>query len=338
MFRRKKYEKKRWRGGSVVIRTNNGYIDIQHNKEKNILEFYGDELGTKQFENIQQLLNIFDKDNSLDKQAVYLEWVQSNGSYYYFNLAKVIEQTQNHILLDINILNIVQTENKDIDSKENKLNEEKELDASCYFDESILIETKLSTDDILIISPLKSMNLGYSDMGTYNKYKLFLGRRPTEKFIETNKIVYIINCCLRRNDENITKLCKERNFNVAKWQWKGNKKKYTFIPLKEKDEQTDELKQETQIKMNGKEYLDAMIDEINEYITRGNVLIHCLAGAHRSPFITACYLSKYGGFRNKTATEIYTFMKNRRSVVEELGFDNDLKKYQIFLKTADKTC
>eukprot|EP01083_Nonionella_stella_P117213 348959_1 len=318
LFRRKKYQQKRWIADEATIKTNNGYLHIKYGEKNHILEFYSDHLGVEQFSTMKQIINTL----CTEECSIYLEWLQNNtGAYYYFNLAKVIEQTQNHKALDINILNVSSSE--DMKSNEDDDSITLDLDPSCYFDESVLIETRLSINDILIISPLKSMNLGYSDMGIYSKHKLFLGRTPTHDFITKNNIKYVFNCTLRPNEQDNIAKCTERHFNVCKWKMKG--KKYVFIPLTPKND-------ESAIKMNGKEYLDAMVDEINEYMCCGNVLIQCLAGAHRSAFITSCFLYKYGGFKNKTPEQIYTFMKNRRNVVDELGFDKQLKKYQEFVK------
>ncbi|ETN99260.1 hypothetical protein RFI_38221 [Reticulomyxa filosa] len=42
------------------------------------------------------------------------------------------------------------------------------------------------------------------------------------------------------------------------------------------------------------------IDKIHSELKCDNVYIHCLSGAHRSPFITGCYLAKYVGMKNKS--------------------------------------
>ena len=82
------------------------------------------------------------------------------------------------------------------------------------------------------------------------------------------------------------------------------------------------------------QFLDAMIDEIHRFLIEGNVIIHCLAGAHRSPFITGCYLSKYGleATKGKPPEQIYKHLKQKRSIVQELGYDRQLEMYQKYLK------
>merc|ERR1712113_987115 len=107
------------------------------------------------------------------------------------------------------------------------------------------------------------------------------------------KIRHLVNCCQVTNDEKI-KAIKECNVKVLQLR-----------------------------------YLDERIDEIEQMMKSGNVLIHCLAGAHRSPFITACYLYKYGNYLNKmeTAKQIYKWMTKKREVVEPMGYDQWLDDY-----------
>merc|ERR1712154_404014 len=82
----------------------------------------------------------------------------------------------------------------------------------------------------------------------------------------------------------------------------------------------------------GYEYLDKKIDLIDEWLPKGHVLIHCLAGAHRSPFITGCYEYKYGHLNGKKTEEVYQWLKGKREVVQELGFDENMEEYFEYLK------
>eukprot|EP00483_Globobulimina_turgida_P004693 UN04702 len=68
----------------------------------------------------------------------------------------------------------------------------------------------------------------------------------------------------------------------------------------------------------------------------GNVLIHCLAGAHRSPFITGCYEYKYGKLNGKTPKDVYKWLKSNREIVQPLGYDRWMKEYFAFLRKNKK--
>eukprot|EP01084_Bolivina_argentea_P090758 163467_1 len=309
------YKTQRWYGNTVGLRTQHGYLNIEYEKKDNTLIFHCDGLGRKQFENIQQLLNVLKSPD----HRIFLEWCQETGSYIYFNLYKIIETLQQHESIDVNTLTINKNKNKN------------KLDKSCYFDESVSIESQLNKTDTLILSPLRSMLYRYTPMGIYEGHQIYLGPIPTEEFIKQFKIKYIFNCCQKKNVSNLIKNTQtiERVFSVASWKWND---KYIYKPLKIENDSSDESK-EIEIKMNKFQFLDAMIDEIHQFLKNGNIIIHCLAGAHRSPFITGCYLYKYGLKDKKiTPQEIYKHLKGKRSIVQELGYDKQIKLYQEYLK------
>ena len=56
------------------------------------------------------------------------------------------------------------------------------VDKSCYFDESVSIESRLRMDDMLIISPVRSILSRFTPMGIYNGNQLYLGPVPTVEF------------------------------------------------------------------------------------------------------------------------------------------------------------
>jgi len=266
-----------------------------------------------------------------DDHRIYLEWCQeSTGSYIYFDLFRVIQKTKQYQSLHVDSLTI----------KRDKNNNNDILDKSCYFDESVPIESRLKMTDTLILSPLRSVLARYSPMGLYQGHQLYLGPTPTEEFMNKFAVKYICNCRVKRNDKNLLKntKAKERLFNVAGWKYN---KQYIFTPLditsNEQKSNDDDNKnnQNIKIKMNQMEYLDAMIDEIHSNLEKGNVIIHYLAGAHRSPFITGCYLAKYGALKSKSPQDIYKYMKQKRPIVQELGYDKELALYQQFLKERD---
>ena len=63
---------------------------------------------------------------------------------------------------------------------------------------------------------------------------------------------------------------------------------------------------------------------------------HCLAGAHRSPFITGCYVYKYGDMKGKTPKEIYKWLVETRDIVQPLGYDRWMDKYHKYLAKNEK--
>merc|ERR1719491_2806995 len=136
----------------------------------------------------------------------------------------------------------------------------------------------------------------------------------------------------------------ERVFNVAPWKWR--KKPYVFKALRRGKSTgngrgcVDEEKQNAAaaVDMNKMEFLDAHIDEVHAMLAEGNIVIHCLAGAHRSPFITGCFLLKYGLAKEEDTSPaaIYKHMKGKRSIVQELGYDKELMEYQEYLLAKEK--
>eukprot|EP01084_Bolivina_argentea_P252331 423523_1 len=319
------YKTQRWYGSNVQTLTQHGYLNIEHDQKDNTLVFYSNGSG-KSFTNINELLNVLKSRT----HRIFLEWCQqSTGSYIYYDLYKVIEKLKQYKSIDVNILTI-------------DVNKQNVLDKSCYFDESVSIESQLKKTDTLILSPVRSMLATYTPMGNYEGHQLYLGPIPTEQFLKQFKIIYIFNCCQKKNIGKLIKntVAIERVFNVANWKWNN---KYIYKPLININKlQLNECKSNEEnkvnnsnkgIQMNKMEYLDAMIDEIHQCLKKGNIVIHCLAGAHRSPFITGCYLYKYGLKDYKqTPKDIYKHLKGKRLIVQKLGYDKQLKLYQNYLK------
>merc|ERR1712130_252206 len=97
-------------------------------------------------------------------------------------------------------------------------------------------------------------------------------------------------------------------------------------------DEDEEMKKGDEIKLNRMKYLDVVVDEIHSNLKTANIVIHCLAGAHRSPFITGCYMLKYGPKDlTKNPESIYKYLKAKRSIVQELGYQFQLAKYQQYL-------
>ena len=226
-------------------------------------------------ESIQSLISPF------SDEIVYLEWCDfaNGGAYYYFDICKLMNPNQfnKNKICYIDISFIMNSKNKTQYSE---------------FDESVSIETKLKKNDILLLSPMRSINEDYTLIGTYNNHKLFLGPLPTITFLHDCQCNVLFNCSNKPNEKKImnTKISintgnndndndekelemKETLFKVPQWRWM--------------DENTTKAK-------NAKyEMLDNHVDGIFNDLKNYNVLIHCMAGAHRAPFATGCFLAKY---------------------------------------------
>lgn len=331
------FKQAKWYGNVLGIRTPTGYLHLTHDKEKNILLFHANSGGNKSFENLKELINVL----SSNDHRIYLEWCQqATGSYVYFDLSAIVQKLQTFTSFEVNLLtNINNTDNKD--------NEDKIIDKTCYFDESVTIESRLRVTDVLILSPLRSILSRYTPMGIYRGHQLYLGPVPSVEFMNQFKVTFIFNCCQRQNAKELTAKtkAKERLFNVSKWKWT---KQYVYKPFEyqhneknkaqenenKNDENEENKNNDDGLKMTRLQYLDAMIDEIDFHLKKGNIIIHCLAGAHRSPFITGCYLHKYGlkDTKSKSAEDIYKHLKLKRAIVQELGYDKKLTEYQQYLK------
>jgi len=322
-----KHKQLRWYETAVGCRTPTGYINIQHDTEQHRLIFHSNGMATEEFESAEALVHVLMSKN----HRVFLEWCQvDTGSYIYFNLGLLVQSLAAseavHHSLDVNVLTLQNDHGTDEKQADNA--DASGLDDSCYFDESVPVDSVLAATDILIISPLRSMHQRYTPMGIYQGHQLYLGPLPTVEFINQCKVRYLMNCCLNGNKPEIESetAAKERVFNVAGWKWT---KQYTHTPLVKGQDAVGHHK-----KMGPMAYLDTMVDEIHQQLATGNILIHCLAGAHRSPFITGCYLLKYGlkgTEEGQSAESIYAHLKGKRRIVQELGYDKKLNQYRQFL-------
>uniref|UniRef100_A0A2R5LJK8 Putative dual specificity phosphatase n=2 Tax=Ornithodoros turicata TaxID=34597 RepID=A0A2R5LJK8_9ACAR len=74
-------------------------------------------------------------------------------------------------------------------------------------------------------------------------------------------------------------------------------------------------------------YFDPVADRIQEvYLRGGKVLVHCMAGASRSPALVMAYLMKYHRMRLRDA---FRYVKQRRPVVHpNYGFFKQLIDYE----------
>jgi protein-tyrosine phosphatase len=74
-------------------------------------------------------------------------------------------------------------------------------------------------------------------------------------------------------------------------------------------------------------HFDEIADLIHSYIMlHKNVYIHCYAGKSRSASFVLVYLMKY---INYSLTEAFDYVNNLRSIYPNLGFVNQLMKYEI---------
>eukprot|EP01083_Nonionella_stella_P096331 270760_1 len=265
------------------------------------------------------------KDLTCKKQRIYIEWVQDTGKYLYYDLLatakKVKKSTFNLSVFHYDI-----------------------ADNDCVqpsFDETAAPEKILTSDDIVILSPVRSFELQYTTMGQYyGDHVLYLGPFPSVQFMKQCHVQYLFNCCGYWNDADIRQLpnVKEIMFDVAGW-IAGE-----IGDDDEDDKENEEEEKESTVKQYDQkyleqlqlEYLDKQIDIVDGLLKKGNVLIHCLAGAHRSPFITGCYEYKYGTMNGKTPREIYKWLTGRREIVQPLGFDRWMVDYFAFLAEKGK--
>lgn len=195
------------------------------------------------------------------------------------------------------------------------------LDAVLFPGDALVESTVLSkaksasaSRSVMTVSETWRTGTHFTRMGRYNGHWLYLGGTPTEPFVKEHAISHLFNCRLSANKAEVTAAakCGETLMDVARW---------AHGRAADGDAETAALKR-----------LDENVDIINAQLVKGNVFVHCLAGAHRSPFITGAFLAKHGGFADKSAREIYAHMHALRSMVEPLGYDKWLDKYLAFLK------
>jgi len=279
-----------------------------------------------------ELLSHLDGDNP----KVYIEWGQNTGQYLYFDLLSIITKVK-AVSFNTSIL---------------KYNAQNKECLQPAFDESVALESVLSNEDILLLSPIRSYVQYYTKMGEYHgKHILYLGPKPTKEFINHCNVKHLYNCCTHSNDEDILKLpdVVEMVFNVAAWCYQVIDDDSDDDSDDDDDDENEENEDEKSDKYTGSikqydeeyllklqyEYLDKKIDLIDQWLQKGNVLIHCLAGAHRSPFITGCYEYKYGHLGGKKPEEVYKWLKGKRDIVQELGFDVKMKEYFEYLNNKE---
>ena len=219
------------------------------------------------------------------EEIVYLEWCDiETGKYYYFNVLKLMSPNEY---------------NKD---RKHYIDTTEIISSDWYeFDESQSLHGILEKKDILILSPIRSMIDEYTLIGKYNNHSLYLGPFPSDSFIYDLNVNILFNCSNKNNDEDTTmkiENVKEIMFQVTEWRWKhfenNNDSKKNKNSFKNRWGKNKNKKKNKKDKHYDKYCeLDEQIDVIYNELKENNVLIHCLAGAHRSPFITGCFLAKY---------------------------------------------
>eukprot|EP01083_Nonionella_stella_P025180 69354_1 len=291
---------KQWDNDRITIDTDCKKIHLL--KSNNAITFHNN--NDKEIDDFKEVMELLSNTDS-----IYLEWVcKYTGQYLYYNIHAVLTELQS---CNINV---------DILSK-NRINDIN-INDLC-----------LTKRDILIVSPMRnlySLTTGYTLMGEYHGGSLYLGKWPIIPFLKNQSVTCIFNCCRSPSDEAATLNITEIVFDVANW-------KYALI-----DELTTQNKNKTNKEdidvHRSKQFkrLDEAIDKMHEYMTSENknvLLVHCHAGMHRSPFIIGCYLMKYGGeaFENESVENIYSFMKTKRKIVQEFGYDKTLKRYKQYM-------
>jgi hypothetical protein len=74
---------------------------------------------------------------------------------------------------------------------------------------------------------------------------------------------------------------------------------------------------------------DVIVELIDLKIKLGHkIYVHCVAGKSRSPSIILAYLMKIEGMN---LTDAYAFVKEKRNILPNLGFINELIKYEKIL-------
>lgn len=71
---------------------------------------------------------------------------------------------------------------------------------------------------------------------------------------------------------------------------------------------------------------------ISENIAHAPILIHCTAGISRSPTALAAYLLNTSIQNGSTSEIVLRFIDSHRPIFPNYGFQEQLKKYEIYLK------
>ena len=336
------YQTLTWIGNQISFWTENHVFIRLRYDDDDTMTFL--DSGKKKMEYAQLI-----KELQCKNQKVYIEWVQETGKYLYYDLLETAQKVKN-VTFNLSVFKYDSNDDTCIEPK---------------FDESTSPEKVLTGDDIVLLSPQRSFQLQYTPMGEYHgNHILYLGPLPSKEFIKQCYVKSLINCCAYSNDKDILALpdVKEYLFDVAGWtvgriaddssddddddddEAKENDndnddntddQKIIYLNHAADDEEKSEkiLDSFKQLQLK---YLDEKIDLIDILLKKGNVLIHCLAGAHRSPFITGCYEYKYGKLNGKTPKEIYEWLTTTREIVQPLGYDRWMADYFAFLEKNKK--
>ncbi|ETO30719.1 hypothetical protein RFI_06403 [Reticulomyxa filosa] len=354
-----RFEEKIWIQNRVKLVTPaNNTLFLLHDLKKEVLYLYNF-IDDKQIETVEEVQLLWtgkssktseSKDDSEEKATgkprVFIEWCQpTSGKYHYFDIFACVQHVQRPYLSI-----------KDLTG-----------DLKPHFDESAYknifcvcircndfflnkkanaLDTMLSPDDTLILSPIRSIGMegehsankkghktkeneddnieigsnsfagsqllytNFTDMGTYNGHKLYLGGSPSLQFVKTHEISFLLNCRVDKNPADIVKLCQkgELLFDVATWKYRAHDNYFEAY-----------------------QKIDDIVERIHQELAIGHAFIHCLAGAHRSPFITGCYLAKYAGMKDKGSHAIYRHMQHLRAIVQPLGYNHNIDLYIDFL-------
>ncbi|ETO30242.1 hypothetical protein RFI_06879, partial [Reticulomyxa filosa] len=337
------FVEKTWHKGRVTFSTpSKKPLTLIYDDNSKLLRLYFLQID-KPINSISQLMHLWNDQESAKKDetekykcCVYLEWCdEKTGKYQYFDLFQCFQQLNRSYLLLYDF-------NKELKPtfEESKLMCMLKFFNNSFFYKLIsrCIETMLRDNDVLIRSfqldklsmtskkedktkskrnKWQSGNWRFTLMGVYEGHELYLGGAPEQKFIKECNISFVFSCRFSKNTTHNVKHCLdtrnggrgECHFDVSTWKEEFD----IVIDCKRKIALLEEL--------------DTHIDKIHSELKCGNVYIHCLAGAHRSPFITGCYLAKYAGMKGKGSKYIYDHMHQLRNIVQPLTYPRCLDQY-----------
>ena len=324
----KGYTTKKWSFNEIGFELGKYYIQLRYHGVKKEIYFLSN-ITNEPTNDLDTILQRLTNNKDESDTTIYLEWCHlSTGKYYYFNLHKLFNHFKQPTIDTTKLFknNEKAKEKQNInDEKSNETSNDKEDELILYeFDENESLKNRLKSNDILLLSPYRSLLDKFTLIGSFNvnNKSLYLGPYPTKEFVTDCKCGVLFNCTAKANKQGITNLDnmkKEIIFDVSGWRW-GNRNK-------------------NKNKKSQMTILDENIDTIWNELKENNVLVHCLAGAHRSPFIVACFLVKYGIFKQElilkrtmlSTTDIYKYLKDRRKIVQPLSYGQTLDQYIAYL-------
>lgn len=213
----------RWFENEVVFSVDDRHsICLKYNPNEHILKFSSPSIsklsansnGNNEFD-FEQLLSILQPTSSNKCKRVFIEWCDMQcGQYLYYNLINILNVSKD-ISIDTNCFSSQKSTSDDSISNLPKFEAE--------FDESIDINDHLSSNDIIILAPIRSILRRFTNMGVFHDHILYLGPMPTVDFLRECKILLVFNCCMSANRKDVmnakTNLpqMREKLFNICKW-------------------------------------------------------------------------------------------------------------------------